>query len=414
MNTIVINTQTELDALPKKIEANLEIKFNAAKCAAEEISGDLRVYGTAKLDAPALTSVGGDLYVDGTAKLEALTSVGGGLYVYGTAKLDAPALTSVGGGLYVYNTAKLDAPALTSVGGYLRVYNTAKLDAPALTSVGGDLRVYGTGKLDAPALTSVGGYLSVDGAAKLDALTSVGGDLSVNGTAKLDAPALTSVGGYLSVDGAAKLDALTSVGGDLSVNGTAKLDAPALTSVGGYLRVYNTAKLPKNIVGNDAKAKQMAISLRFNLRVALRMSFLLNGFLFADGILGKVLGKKEIGANVVYELAIRGGLKKTFCVQNGETFSHGDTIEKAIADLRYKISDRDTSKFEHWKNNLDQKITVDEAIAAYRTITGACEMGTKQFVESIDVPEKLTPRIVLEMTKDKFGNGDLAEFLKGE
>ena len=356
MNTIVINTQTELDALPKKIEANLEIKFNAAKCAAEEISGDLRVYGTAKLDAPALTSVGGDLYVDGTAKLEALTSVGGGLYVYGTAKLDAPALTSVGGGLSVYNTAKLDAPVLTSVGGYLRVY----------------------------------------------------------GTGKLDAPALTSVGGYLSVDGAAKLDALTSVGGDLSVNGTAKLDAPALTSVGGYLRVYNTAKLPKNIVGNDAKAKQMAISLRFNLRVALRMSFLLNGFLFADGILGKVLGKKEIGANVVYELAIRGGLKKTFCVQNGETFSHGDTIEKAIADLRYKISDRDTSKFEHWKNNLDQKITVDEAIAAYRTITGACEMGTKQFVESIDVPEKLTPRIVLEMTKDKFGNGDLAEFLKGE
>src|SRR6185312_7270069 len=233
MNTIVINTQTELDALPKKIEANLEIKFNAAKCAAEEISGDLRVYGTAKLDAPALTSVGG------------------GLYVYGTAKLDAAALTSVGGGLYVYNTAKLDAPALTSVGGYLRVYNTAKLDAPALTSVGG----------------------------------------------------------YVSVTGAAELDALTSVGGDLSVNGTAKLDAPALTSVGGYLRVYNTAKLPKNIVGNDAKAKQMAISLRFNLRVALRMSFLLNGFLFADGILGKVLGKKEIGANVVYELAIRGGLK---------------------------------------------------------------------------------------------------------
>jgi hypothetical protein len=63
----------------------------------EEVTGDLRVDGTAKLEA--LTSVGGDLRVDGTAKLEALTSVGGYLRVYGTAKLEA--LTSVGGYLLV-------------------------------------------------------------------------------------------------------------------------------------------------------------------------------------------------------------------------------------------------------------------------------------------------------------------------
>ena len=41
------------------------------------------------------------------------------------------------GSLYVYGSAKLDAPALTQVGGDLRVYSSAKLDAPALKTVNG-------------------------------------------------------------------------------------------------------------------------------------------------------------------------------------------------------------------------------------------------------------------------------------
>jgi len=59
-----------------------------------------------------------------------------------SAKLDAPALQSVGGYLWVYGSAKLDAPALQSVGGYLRVDSSAELGA--LQSVGGYLRVYGS------------------------------------------------------------------------------------------------------------------------------------------------------------------------------------------------------------------------------------------------------------------------------
>jgi hypothetical protein len=37
----------------------------------------------------------------------------------------------------VYGSAKLDAPALKEVGGYLAVYGSAKLDAPALKTVNG-------------------------------------------------------------------------------------------------------------------------------------------------------------------------------------------------------------------------------------------------------------------------------------
>ena len=57
----------------------------------------------------------------------------GNLVVSGSAKLDAPALTKVGGYLGVSGSAQLDAPALTKVGGYLFVDGSAKLDAPALT-----------------------------------------------------------------------------------------------------------------------------------------------------------------------------------------------------------------------------------------------------------------------------------------
>ena len=99
-----------------------------------EVTGCLLFYGSAKLDAPALQTVGGDLQVDGSAKLDALQTVGGDLQVYDSAKLDA----------------------LQTVGGYLQVYGSAKLDAPALQTVGGDLQVYGSAKLDAPALQTVG------------------------------------------------------------------------------------------------------------------------------------------------------------------------------------------------------------------------------------------------------------------
>ena len=75
--------------------------------------GNLDVYGSAQLDAPALTKVGGYFDVDVSAKLDALTEVGGYLVVSGSAKLDAPALTKVGGYLFVDGSAKLDAPALT-------------------------------------------------------------------------------------------------------------------------------------------------------------------------------------------------------------------------------------------------------------------------------------------------------------
>ena len=235
--------------------------------------------------------------------------------------------------------------------------------------------------------------------------TEISGNLIVKEGADASLPALTSVGGYLSVYGSAKLDALTSVGGNLYVHAGAKLDATALTSVGGYLDVYGSVKLPKNIKSNDTG---MVAALRARISLSVRMSFEANGFLFADGILGKTLGVKEIGGNKVYTIAVKAGMKTAYCVQRGETFSHGDTVEKAIESLRYKLVDHDTERFKQWKPETE--ITAEDAIQAYRAITGACEYGVREFCESIKVPDKLTVKEAIKLTTGKYGNDKFKEF----
>jgi hypothetical protein len=79
-----------------------------------------------------------------------------------------------------------------------------------------------------------------------------------------------------------------------------------------------------------------------------------------------------------------------------------------LESLRYKLSDRDTSRFKKW--NLGTQITLEDAIQAYRAITGACEFGVRQFVESNAIPKKLTVRKVIELTNGNFGDKQFSEF----
>ncbi len=84
------------------------------------------------------------------AKYSDLVEVTGNLSIHSSVKLDAPVLTNVGGNLYINSYAKLDAPSLTSVGGRLYINSSVKLDA--LTSVGGHLYINSSVKLDALSL----------------------------------------------------------------------------------------------------------------------------------------------------------------------------------------------------------------------------------------------------------------------
>lgn len=191
--------------------------------------------------------------------------------------------------------------------------------------------------------------------------------------------------------------------GGVYVGQNAKLSAPALTSIGGGVDVGQNAKLSIGAEYKQFDETAKSFCLKFNFEC-----FLKAGFLFADNILAKILEKKKN----VYKIQICGQTKASYCIEVDGVFSHGATIKEAKESLLYKISDRDTSKYNNY--TLDTVITFEDAIKMYRCITGACEGGTRHFVENVlqNRKKKYTVREVIEETKGQYNNEKLQEFFK--
>ena len=266
--------------------------------------------------------------------------------------------------------------------GNLEITKSNQDDFKDLTEVSGDLYVYGQASLQADALTTIGGGLYVHSPASLqaDALTTIGGNLYVYGQASLQADALTTIGGDLYVNSQASLqaDALTTIGGDLYVNSPASLNAP---------------KLDRN---KKITRKQLA------------RHFEKKGFVFADGILQKKISKKQVGSLTIYKTKKLASDESGYVVFDGENYSHGKTIKQAKDDLIFKLTSRDTSEFKKWK--VTDKKPIKDLVMAYRSITGACEFGVKQFVSQNVKKTKYSVKEVIELTKGQYGSDKFKGF----
>ena len=135
-------------------------------------------------------------------------------------------------------------------------------------------------------------------------------------------------------------------------------------------------------------------------------------YIKADGIFQRVVSHK----GKVYRVQSIGSEEVTYLVTDGGgKWSHGDTLADAKRDLMYKLTNRDTTKYEGW--SLNTEVTMAEAIEAYRIITGACEAGTRYFVENVlssdaRTRKKLTVREVIEYTKEQYNAEAFANFFK--
>ena len=129
---------------------------------------------------------------------------------------------------------------------------------------------------------------------------------------------------------------------------------------------------------------------------------------YIDGIISIVISKHEN----VYKVRNLGEIQESFIVQDGDVYSHGSTIQEAKDSLIYKISNRDTSKFDNY--TLETELTLKEAIEMYRVIAGACEGGTRYFVENIltDKKDKYTVQEVITLTQGQYNHEKLVEFFK--
>ena len=126
--------------------------------------------------------------------------------------------------------------------------------------------------------------------------------------------------------------------------------------------------------------------------------------IIADGILSKVISKK----GNIYKVINHGDTKQSYLVKSGDKYSHGETLKQARDNLVYKLADRDTSKYKDL--TLESVLTKDESIACYMSITGACELGTKYFVDKQDMKKQYSVKKIIQLTKGQFGNDAFAKF----
>ena len=133
--------------------------------------------------------------------------------------------------------------------------------------------------------------------------------------------------------------------------------------------------------------------------------------IIADGILSEVISKKVTKIGTIYRVINYRKTETTYLIEVDGIFSHGDTLKEAKESLKYKISSRDLSAYNNL--TLDSVLTQVQAIKLYRAVTGACEQGTRYFVENLkNPPKKLTVKKLIELTKGQYEHGKLMEFFK--
>ena len=355
-----------------------------------------------------------DLRGTGITALPDNLTVGGSLDLSGTGITALPDNLTVGGSLDLSGTGITALPDNLTVGGYLDLRGTGITALPDNLTVGGYLDLRGTGITALPDNLTVGGYLDLRGTgitALPDNLT-VGGSLYLSGTGITALPDNLTVGGSLYLENCTGITALPdnlTVGGSLDLRGTGITALPDNLTVGGYLDLRGTGitgevkvnkKLSSKAIAAISRVSNMPIFWEWNDRSYIKVDDM---FTAVDSHHGNVYRVHKLNSS-----------EQLYLVTDSENhWAHGRTLQEARADLIFKINDRDTSVYRNM--SLNDTITYEEAIAAYRTITGACAAGTKDFIENrLPKPhkDKYTVQEIIALTEKEYGGKKFSEFFK--
>ena len=182
--------------------------------------------------------------------------------------------------------------------------------------------------------------------------------------------------------------------GSLDLRGTQITSLPEGLTVGGSLDLSGTQ------ITDISKVNR-------NVPEVFRWEYKGREYIKVDGIFSQVVAHK----GNVWHIRQIGSKKVQYLVTDGEgRWAHGDSIQQARADLVYKISERNTNKYKGMA--LDTRLTFAEAVECYRVITGACEAGTRGFVQSLGdkVKDHYTIAEMMEVTKGQYGNDTFCQF----
>ena len=131
-------------------------------------------------------------------------------------------------------------------------------------------------------------------------------------------------------------------------------------------------------------------------------------YIFFDNILTPIKNEKKIG-NYMFFI---GKIKGKNVVFDGEHYAHCKNFKEGVLDIEFKKSSERGAEQYH-NLTYESELTYDEAIVAYRIITGACRAGTQQFLDGLkEKKEKYTVAEIIEKTKGQYGNATFANFFK--
>jgi len=299
-----------------------------------------------------------------------------------------------GDSLYLRGTGITALPDNLTVGGSLDLENCTGITAlPDNLTVGDSLYLRGTGITALPDNLTVGGYLDLRGTgitALPDNLT-VGGSLYLRGTGITALPDNLTVGGSLDLRGTG----ITALPDNLTVGGSLDLRGTGITR-----EVKVNKKLSSKAIAAISRVSNMPIFWEWNDRSYIKVDDM---FTAVDSHHGNVYRVHKLNSS-----------EQLYLVTDSENhWAHGRTLQEARADLIFKINDRDTSVYRNM--SLNDTITYEEAIAAYRTITGACAAGTRDFIENrLPKPhkDKYTVQEIIALTEKEYGGKKFSEFFK--
>ena len=276
----------------------------------------------------------------------------------------------------------------------------------------GSLDLSGTQITSLPDGLTVGGWLYLRGTqitSLPDGLT-VGRWLDLSDTPITSLPDGLTVGEWLDLSGTpitSLPDGLT-VGEWLDLSGTPITSLPDGLTVGEslYLRGTQIKSLPDSLKIGGKIVGFRGIKAILSLHKLHDGDYVPGKYLYADGILTHVKSCRKSGDYTYYI----GKIKGKNVVSDGTYWAHCRTLREGVADLLYKhAADRGAEQYRHL--TLDSVLPFDEAVTMYRVITGACQAGTKQFIERLpELKEAYSVREMIELTRGQYGADKFEEF----
>jgi len=230
---------------------------------------------------------------------------------------------------------------------------------------------------------------------------TVGGYLYLGSLTSIPEGFNPTVGGYLY------LGSLTSipegfnptVGGDLYLGLLTSIPEGFNPTVGGCLVWKNGRKHHGASVVRPVRPKPVPKAITWK-----------DGrYIKVDGIFSEVI---ESRANVFRTRHI-GKKEIEYLVTDGNgAWAHGETMEAAREDLRYKIGSRSLDELRNI--DPDEPMEFAKAVGLYRAVTGACAAGCKGFVErnGLDKERTYSFNEILKITKGAYGFEAIERFAK--